>query len=177
MIAGIDVPVVGQENDPFLIRGDVGKPVVESVVRHLGLVSAAGRHAPDLHAAAAHGIKVDGTAVGGELRPVIHALRKGQPSFSAACGGDFVDVDVAETVTGEKEEFAVRGPTVQIGRSGMGNFLGRAALGGQGVDNRLAVMFIGMMADAEHASVKGQHVIVVVAGGKGRIQLGGGVGR
>src|ERR1700688_257674 len=156
-----DFGAVGEEDHPFAVGRNVGKPVVEIVEGEFLLTGAVGVHAPDLHVAGALGVEINIFAVGGIFRSVVETGSGGEAGLVAAGGGDGVDVEVAVAAAGEGELAAIGRPAVPIGRRILRDAARHAAGDWDDVDTR-SVVWLRRVADREPVLV-GRNAVVVVA--------------
>ena len=73
---------------------------------------------------------------------------------------------LSATLAGVHQELAIGRPTVQIRWTLRSDAHGLAALDGNSVYDRRAFIFLAMVADRDHRTVKREHVVVVVPGRK-----------
>src|SRR5208283_472912 len=163
------VGVVGEEDHPLAVGGNVGKPVVVIVGENLLLLAAVGLHAPDLHVTGALGVEVDIFSVRGVFGTVVLALCRGKAGFFTSCRGNGVDVDFAFAFTDEGERLSVGRPSVPVGRRLLGEASRCSAGDGDDV-NEGFVILLRIVADGKLRAVGGNAVIVVAACGQAGVE-------
>ncbi len=147
----------------------MGKPVVQLVVGQLLLLGPVGPHPPDLHGAAANGVEVDVCAIRRVLRSVVESRGIGQADLRATLHRNFVDVVITPTLRGIGKITVVVRPSVQVRRPLVRDLLRRPTLYGHRINDGLAVVLFGVMADREHRPVERNYMVVIVAGSEVRV--------